>query len=57
MSNEFGFRSYATLRKPVKLIWTDAAMQYIGYAAMASVFVMVLAECGYALYHLSLMVW
>ena len=38
-------------------IWTDAAMQYLGYAAMVSALVVVLATCGHLLYHVSLMVW
>lgn len=35
----------------------DIGMQYLSYAAMASAMVLVFAECGYALYHLSQLAW
>ena len=57
MSNEFGFRSYATMRKPAKDVWAEATMKFGIYAIVTSALMLVLIECGQMLYHLSLMIW
>lgn len=54
MCKEF-IRSFADMRVTNKDIWADAAMQYAVYSLFTAVMLLVLAECGNAVYHLSLM--
>jgi len=49
MNKEF-VRSFADMHQTETNIWTDATMQSLGYAAMASALVLALAECGVMLY-------
>jgi hypothetical protein len=39
------------------IVWIDAAMRFTGYSMLTGALLLVLAECGYALYHLSFLVW
>jgi hypothetical protein len=55
MSKEF-IRPYAEMRGADNIVWTDAAMRFSGYSMLTAALMLVLAECGYALYHLSFLV-
>ena len=55
MSKEF-IRSFAEMRAPNNIVWTDAAMQYAVYSFFAVALAVLLAECGEAVYHLAMMV-
>jgi hypothetical protein len=57
MSNEFGFRSYAHMRKPENDVWTEAIMNYAIYSAITAVVIVILAEVGTLLYHASFLAW
>jgi hypothetical protein len=57
MSNEFGFRSYAHMRKPANDVWTEAIMNYAIYSAITAVVIVILAEVGTLLYHASFLAW
>jgi hypothetical protein len=37
-------------------VWADLAMHFFAYSILVSAMVVVLVECGYALYHLLLLV-
>jgi hypothetical protein len=37
-------------------VWADLAMHFFAYSILATAIVVVLVECGYALYHLLLVV-
>jgi hypothetical protein len=37
-------------------VWADLAMHFFAYSTLATAIVVVLVECGYALFHLFLLV-
>ena len=37
-------------------VWADLAMHFLAYSTLATAIVVVLIECGYALFHLFLLV-
>ena len=51
------FRSYAEMRGAENIAWIDVAMRFTGFSMLTGALLLVLAECGYALYHLSFLVW
>jgi hypothetical protein len=50
------FRSWATMPAADNTVWADAAMRFTGYSMLTAALMLVLAECGYTLYHLSFLV-
>ena len=52
MREEF-FRSCAEMHKADNHVWTDAAMKFGTYSFLAFALVVILAECGHMVYHLT----
>jgi hypothetical protein len=56
MRQEF-FGSYAEMHEADNDVWTDAAMKFGTYSFLAFALVVILAECGHMVYHLTTLFW
>jgi hypothetical protein len=50
------FSGLARGREADATVWADLAMHFFAYSILATAIVVVLVECGYALFHLFLLV-